>query len=424
VIVVVYSVGTDPYEIFLGLEPLGDLVFATTSPSRATATLLAEFGDVVVLDGDVEADAGRLAGWRPDAVVTFGEHAVATAASLATRLGLPGHDAATVRLLTDKRAQRERLRERGVDMTRNHAVPDLESWPAAVAAVGLPAVLKPARGAGSRDTHLVTATADGERLVHRLLTEPGAGPLVLEEYLVGRSNGPFGDHISVESAVSDGRVAHVAVTGKFPLAPPFRETGQFWPSHLPAAEEDEIRTLAARAIEALGITTGMTHTEIRLTPAGPRLIEVNGRLGGHTNELSRRATGFDLVTVAGRIAVGERVEPRPRRPAEVFFQYTDQAPPYPCRLVEVRGADAVRRVPGVSTYRSYVRAGTELGGGVARHSLDMICGHASDHPSLLSTVAAAVDVLSFVLDTPAGLVELSAAELAVSPAPARRAARG
>lgn len=66
----------------------------------------------------------------------------------------------------------------------------------------------------------------GRRLWARVC---GDGELfVLEEFLHGADSGPFGDYVSVESLVLDGIPHHFALTGKFPLAEPFREVGQFW----------------------------------------------------------------------------------------------------------------------------------------------------------------------------------------------------
>jgi hypothetical protein len=97
-------------------------------------------------------------------------------------------------------------------------------------------VVKPSRGKGSRNTSLVRHEAEGRDLVSRLLDRDRAGHetrLVVEEYLAGGDTAPYGDYVSVESVCSAGSVRHVGVTGKLPLAYPYRETGQFHPAVLP-----------------------------------------------------------------------------------------------------------------------------------------------------------------------------------------------
>lgn len=67
------------------------------------------------------------------------------------------------------------------------------------------------------------------------------------------------------------------------------------------------RILATRAIEALGVRTGCLHTEVKFTPEGPRIIEVNGRVGGGVPEMLERAAGISLLELTLRVALGEPV---------------------------------------------------------------------------------------------------------------------
>ncbi|WP_018353337.1 ATP-grasp domain-containing protein [Longispora albida] len=388
---VVYDEGAaDPREIRAGLAGLGELVYAVPASPHATAMLplLRELGRVVPL-----AEVPAL---RPGAVLTFSERQVVPTAELAASLGLPGHSPETARLLTSKPAQRARLAGSGVDRVRSYLLRDPADWRAAVEHTGLPAVLKPARGEGSSDTYKISSVEQAERL---------AGPgLVLEELLAGRDAAPYGDYVSVESVVSHGRVCHVAITGKLPLLEPFRETAQFWPAVLASGEPEQILGLTTRALAALGVTTGVTHTEIKLTAAGPRLIEVNGRLGGLINELSTRAAGISLVELAGRAALGEHVSPRPASPGRVYFQYNHPAPAGGGTLLAVRGIPQVRKVPGVTGYRRLIQPGTRFGPSVMSRFLDHLEGDAPAHADMLATIAAASAELTFVFDAPLGEV--------------------
>lgn len=285
-LIVVYADGAaHPGDIAVGLADWARCVFVTSPDdhTRAMEPLLAGFGPVVTAGSPAQA-AAKVRAYEPEGIVTYSERALAYTGELAEALGLPFHGRRTVGLLTDKWQQRDALRAAGVDAVRCRRIDSVEDWADAVAETGLPAVLKPAHGGGSRNTFFVEDAGEGLALARTLLAEdrPGlvaGGTLVLEEYLPGRDTGAFGDYVSVESVVRDGTVLDIAVTGKFPMVPPFRETGRFWPSPLEPAEEHLARDLARRSVEALGIREGLTHTEIKLTPDGPRLIEVNGRLG-------------------------------------------------------------------------------------------------------------------------------------------------
>lgn len=68
------------------------------------------------------------------------------------------------------------------------------------------------------------------------------------------------------------------------------------------------------AHEALGLTRAMTHTELRLTSSGPRVVEVNARTGGGMiPRLGQLVTGIDLGRVSAELAVGADAACR-RRP--------------------------------------------------------------------------------------------------------------
>lgn len=351
--------------------------------------VLAELGTVVPLTGGDE-DVERLRALRPTGIVTYTEPLLRDTARLTTALGLPGHSVATVGLLTDKLRQRGRLAEAGVDSVRQHVVRGPEDWPAAVAAVGLPAVVKPLYGGGSRDTYLVEDEATALRLSGTM-----TGELVLEEYLRGRPSLPYGDFVSVESLCSPDGVTHVAVTGKLPMLPPFRESGQLWPADLPAGELAAITDLATRTLLALGVDFGITHTEIKLTPDGPRVIEVNGRLGGLINDLYRTSAGLDMVRIGGLQAMGEPVSAKPPVPDRVHFQYWGSAPIRRSQLLGVPGARTVRRVKGISGYRSFVRPGQWITSGVMTCRLDMIWGDTEDHPAMFAALDEALAQVSY-----------------------------
>ncbi|MEU8461070.1 ATP-grasp domain-containing protein [Streptomyces sp. NPDC029003] len=400
-LVVVYDRGAaDAGEIARSLTPLAPLVFVTrhgSAHAEPLLPLLRDLGEVVTFRRTPEELTGRLKAIGPGGIITFSESMLGVTAELAAEFALPGHSRDTVRLLTDKFLQRRRLNAAGAGGVAGRLLTRPEEWAEAVRHVGLPAVVKPVRGEGSRNTYRVDDATRGLELVTGLLATERA--LVLEEFLGGRPSAPYGDYVSVESISCRGAVSHIAVTGKFPLLPPFRETGQFWPAALPDEERQRLLSLAGEAIRSLGITTGLTHTEIKLTDAGPRVIEVNGRLGGYVNDLGLRAAGLDLVRLAGRVALGEAVAPPPVTHDRVVFQYSNPAPPHPCRLDSVTGRRQLRDTPGITGYRALVRPGTSVEGGAMTRELDLILGEARDHAGMFAVLDEALSHLSFTFSS-------------------------
>jgi hypothetical protein len=69
-------------------------------------------------------------------------------------------------------------------------------------------------------------------------------------------------------------------TRPHPPEPYFNETGSNCPSLLPRRAQRDLLDLSARSVAALGLRDGVFHVEAKATPGGPRLIEVNCRMGG------------------------------------------------------------------------------------------------------------------------------------------------
>jgi biotin carboxylase len=123
--------------------------------------------------------------------------------------------------------------------------------------------------------------------------------VLVEEYLTG-------PEISVDAAVHSGRVLPMFVARKEVGYPPyFEETGHLVDAADPMLTDPVLRAVVQDAHTALGIADGMTHTELKLTPAGPKIIEVNARLGGdHIPYLGWRASGIDPGLAAAAVACG------------------------------------------------------------------------------------------------------------------------
>ena len=83
----------------------------------------------------------------------------------------------------------------------------------------------------------------------------------------------------------------------------------------PAADTEAAEQTALGALKALGLTDGVVaHTEIKLTPAGPRVVEVNPRpAGNRITELVRHVTGIDLAAACVDVALGRAPDLRRTR---------------------------------------------------------------------------------------------------------------
>ncbi|GAA3348503.1 hypothetical protein GCM10020358_67200 [Amorphoplanes nipponensis] len=178
---------------------------------------------------------------------------------------------------------------------------------AAAADLGPPVVVKPVTGSGSAGVRLCADAGEVAEWAARLLGGDGGptGPILVETAVRG-------PEFSVETF--DGVVR--AVVGKrLGPEPWFVEIGHDVPAPVPAAVRAELGETTRRALAALGLGWGAAHTELRLSAAGPVVIEVNPRLaGGMIPAAVRAATGLGPGGRGDR--PGQRRGPRapPRRP--------------------------------------------------------------------------------------------------------------
>jgi biotin carboxylase len=261
---------------------------------------------VDTLDADAMTDAVQAIPVPVAGILSYDEARVAATAVVAERLGLPTSPAEAVLRCRDKWLTRQALAAAGVPQARSVAVASPDEALAAAARIGYPVVLKPRNLAASfgvsRADDQVGLLAAYERAKGVSLPEAPERfeqDVLVEEFL----DGP---EISVDSAVLAGRVEPLVVAHKQTgYAPSFEETGHIVEAADPLLTDEELRAVLTAAHAAVGYTTGATHTELRRTAAGPKVIEINGRLGGDMIPLlGLLASGVDPDLVAAAIACG------------------------------------------------------------------------------------------------------------------------
>ncbi|ATM24566.1 carboxylase (plasmid) [Streptomyces alboflavus] len=240
-------------------------------------------------------------------VLTYLEDHVVLAARLADHLALPGNTPAAVEACRDKYLSRSLLDAADVPSARSYLVGDAETAAEYALLLGGPVVLKPRSLAGSAGVRRAD-TPDQVRAAFQTARDAGLFGLertattgvLIEEYLEG-------PEISVECVVLGHGTVHIAAVTRKYLGeePAFVETGHLVDASDPLLTDPQIRDVTLSALTALGISSGVLHVEVRLTPQGPRIIEVNARLAGDLiPHLVHLATGLNLPHIAADLAVG------------------------------------------------------------------------------------------------------------------------
>jgi biotin carboxylase len=229
-------------------------------------------------------------------IIPGSEFHVPVAAQVANRLGLPGLPVAQIGRIRDKTPMLRRVREAGLRVPRHALVTCPEDLRTAADQVGFPCVVKPVASAGSVHVSRVDSASALHAAYRSLCIDRrrdlgwSAGDrMLVTEYLAG-------PEYSVEGYVHDGKVAIAAVTEKrLGPEPHFVEIGHIVQAPLDPRLRGDLENFTRRVVDALEITVGAFHCELRLVDGYAAFIEIGARLAGdRIVELVELATGVSL----------------------------------------------------------------------------------------------------------------------------------
>ena len=296
----------------------------------------------VVLDSDVSIAANQCYSLIRSlevpvrGVVTFMEMSVYLASKVAELCGFPGLSSASVAIARDKRWTRQVTSEAGLPSPAVYSITSVADIDRAAEHVGFPAVLKPIVGADSLGVKRVDTTEElrvafdeALKIMCSVVISAGflscpsnAAPItpsglpmefLLEEYL----DGP---EVDIDLLMYRGQCYYSAVSDNGQTVEPyFTETYGVLPSLLPVEDQAMLIRLAVDSAQAIGLASGVFHVEAKLTSRGPRLIEINARLGGGpVCEMHKRVSKIDLAYEQVRLAAG--LPPSFKAPLSHTFQ--------------------------------------------------------------------------------------------------------
>jgi biotin carboxylase len=319
---------------------------------------VAEVADFADVDAVVAA-ARRL---RPDGVLTIAsDRAVPVVATIANALGLAGIGPETARRATHKAAMRLALAEAGVPQPRFAPVRTLAEAEAALAEVGMPAVIKPADSAGQRGLSVVHSAAELEPRLRDALAESLAGEAIVERF-------HDGVEVNCLAVARGGQVTVLTLSDR-------RRPGgdgfgvclaHVFPATVGGDAAAEAERVAAASVRAIGLVDSVAYPQLLVSRDGVRLVEIAARVpAGLMDEVARIGIGVDLVHVALLQALGEAVpdellRPSVRQPLAIRF-LTASPGPLPVGVVRsVNGLDASLAAPGVVGADSYIVPGETI----------------------------------------------------------------
>lgn len=272
-------------------------------------------------------------------------------AQVRERLQIRGMDSRTSTNFRDKSRMKKVFAAADIPCARHRLCSSVDEAVAFAGDTGYPVVAKPPAGAGAK----ATSRCDGEADLREFLDQvhPAAGREVLvEEFVVGRE-------FSFDSMTVHGRHVFHNICCYYPT--PLEVMDNPWiqwcvvlPRDLADKDFHEIYQTGPRALDALGMWTGMSHMEwFRRGDGTIAISEVAARPpGAQFVSLMGHVLDVDMHRLFAELMVFEQVEVPPRRFAAAAAYLRGQASPeqrgagVPLRVRAVHGLDRIRRELG------------------------------------------------------------------------------
>ncbi|MCB7319859.1 ATP-grasp domain-containing protein [Lacrimispora sp. 210928-DFI.3.58] len=266
-------------------------------------------------------------------------------AVVSKELNLVGITEDTAIKATNKAVMREALKKAEVPIPMFFRVADMTEYKKAVKEMqnrGMRCIIKPTDNSGSRGIVLLKDFEDRtiEGAFEYSRKSSRSGELMVEEYM----DGP---EVSVETLSVDGRCEVIQITDKLTTGSPyFVEMGHNEPSMLSDNIKRQIEMITVAANHAIGIENGPSHTEIKITSSGPKIVELGARLGGDniTTHLVPLSTGVDMVECCIKIALGQKPDVKKKfsKGAAIRYFRADHG-----RITGIQGVDNAKRIEGI-----------------------------------------------------------------------------
>lgn len=303
--------------------------------------------------------------YEPDVVITStSDGPVRTAAYVNEKLGKQPDLAYEDSLCaTIKSYMRERLKECNVPIPQFFVVNNELEFAEAVKYIEGDMIVKPADNAGSRGVVLLkkdavtgqTEPEDAVAVYEYSKSNSRNGVVMVEEFMEG-------EEVSVESMTVNGETTIITITDKMTTPPPyFVELGHAEPSRHPAELQEAIKKITLQAVAAIRLQNGPSHTEVKLTKDGPKIVELAARLGGDfiTSKLVPLSTGVDMVGNSVILATGGAVDLAKKWDKGAAIRFI------PCKSGTIESIDIPKEVydmPGIEEIVLYKKIGDVVDG--------------------------------------------------------------
>ncbi|WP_261923652.1 acetyl-CoA carboxylase biotin carboxylase subunit family protein [Shewanella sp. NFH-SH190041] len=169
--------------------------------------------------------------------------------------------------------------------------------------VGLPCILKPRYGAGSRAVKVISCENEIERLLQEHLDERGDDETLIESLMLG-------DEYGVDALIKDSVFELILVRGKRMTALPYRQELEYQcPANISELQYNNIFNTLSSAVKALALDNCLLHADILVEDNQCYVIELSGRPSGYflSQKVVPYVTGINFLEQGINIVLDETI---------------------------------------------------------------------------------------------------------------------
>ncbi len=255
---------------------------------------------------------------KPDALLpTLGGQTALNTAFEASKQGvfsrynveLIGANSKAIARAEDRRLFKETMERAGIPVPHSRIVYSLEEARQALKYIGLPCVIRPAFTLGGTGGGIAFNSREFEEIMELGLTQSLISEVLIEEAVLGWKE----FELEVMRDKNDNVVIVCSIENFDPMGVHTGDSITVAPIQtLTDKEYQKMRSLAIKAIRAIGVETGGANVQFALNPQNGRIviIEINPRVS-RSSALASKATGFPIAKIAARLAVGYTLDEIP-----------------------------------------------------------------------------------------------------------------
>jgi len=277
--------------------------------------------------------------------------------AIAQALHLPDISIEAVARSLDKGLMKECWLRDGIPTPRMVEIDSPKQAEAALAQIGLPAIIKPTGASGAQGVQRIETEAELSSALVEAFRYSSANRVLVEQCIEG-------SYHDVNGLLWDGRFYPCGTADHFVSPLPYRvPVGHYDPSQLQLEVQKRLYTILERAVRSIGVDFGPVKGDFVIFNDSIYLYEVSARFhgDGFTARSVQHAPGANLIKTYMQALYNRKLDIgklKPRKNAVVSSHWVISLPLG--RVKKIIGLSEAKRLKGVNEILLYIREGDEI----------------------------------------------------------------